>query len=275
MNSVGYFDTHAHYDDDRFAEEFSIENNGCRYEGTDGALRYVHDSGTDYICNVGASLSSSRMSLTLADRYPFVYAAVGLHPSDAQRIAPGMEEDALREIRDMAAHAKAVAIGEIGLDYHYDDTDRERQLWFFDHQLTLAESLGLPVIIHDRDAHGDTFDMLARHSAHGIIHSCSCSAEMARQYVGMGFYISFSGPLTYKNAARVRDACAAVPLDRLLLETDAPYLPPVPHRGELNHSDYIPLTAAVMAQLHGVSTEEMLSITRENGCRVYRIQDGL
>lgn len=271
MRPVGFFDTHAHYDDDRFAAEFAIDANGRRYAGTDGAISYVHDCGADYICNVGASLPSSHASLALADRYPFVYAAVGLHPSDAQRIPLDMEEDALSDIREMARHQKAVAIGEIGLDYHYDDTDRARQHWFFDRQLTLAEEVGLPVIIHDRDAHGDTFELLSRHGARGIIHSCSCSAEMARQYVEMGFYISFSGPLTYKNAARVREACAAVPLERLLLETDAPYLPPVPHRGEMNHSGYLPLTGAVMAQIHGVSTEEMLSITRENGYRVYGI----
>lgn len=271
MSPVGFFDTHAHYDDERFAAEFAMDANGRHYAGTDGAISYVHDCGADYICNVGASLPSSHASLALAGRYPFVYAAVGLHPSDAQRIPVGMEEDALSELREMARHKKAVAIGEIGLDYHYDDTDRARQHWFFDRQLTLAEEAGLPVVIHDRDAHGDTFALLSRHNVRGIIHSCSCSAEMARQYVEMGFFISFSGPLTYKNAARVREACAAVPLERLLLETDAPYLPPVPHRGEMNHSAYLPLTGEAMAQIHGVSLAEMLSITRENGCRVYGI----
>ena len=130
MRPVGFFDTHAHYDDDRFAAEFAIDTNGRRYAGTDGAISYVHDCGADYICNVGASLPSSHASLALADRYPFVYAAVGLHPSDAQRIPLGMEEDALSDIREMARHKKAVAIGEIGLDYHYDDTDRARQHWF-------------------------------------------------------------------------------------------------------------------------------------------------
>lgn len=268
---MGFFDTHAHYDDDRFATEFSMELDGRHYTGKDGALAYVHALGAEFICNVGASLPSSRASLVLADRFSFVFAAVGLHPSDAQRIPIGTEKQALDTIREMAEHKKAVAIGEIGLDYHYDDTDRERQLWFFDQQLTLAEEIGKPVIIHDRDAHGDTFDILSRHAIRGIIHSCSCSAEMVRQYVEMGFYISFSGPLTYKNAARVREACAAVPLDRLLLETDAPYLPPVPHRGEMNHSGYLPLTGEVMASIHGISLADMLSITRDNGCRVYRI----
>lgn len=271
MSPVRFFDTHAHYDDDRFSTSFSIHANGRHYAGIDGAISYVHDCGAEYICNVGASLSSSHASLALADRYPFVYATVGLHPSDAQRIPVGMEEDALSEIREMAQHKKAVAIGEIGLDYHYDDTDRVRQHWFFERQLTLAEEIGLPVVIHDRDAHGDTFDLLSRHTVCGIIHSCSCSAEMVRQYIEMGFYISFSGPLTYKNAARVREACAAVPLERLLLETDAPYLPPVPHRGEMNHSAYLPLTGEVMAQIHGISMAEMLSITYKNGCRVYGI----
>lgn len=268
-----FFDTHAHYDDERFATEFDITVCNHRYQGADGAIAYAHDCGADYICNIGANLSSSRASLVLADRYPFVYAAVGLHPSDAQRIPQGAEEVAIAEIREMAHHCKVVAIGEIGLDYHYSDTDRDRQLWFFERQLRLAEEINLPVVIHDRDAHGDVFNMLCQHSVRGIIHSCSCSAEMVRQYCDMGFYISFSGPLTYKNASRVREACAAVPLDRLLLETDAPYLPPTPHRGEMNHSGFLPLTGAVMATIHGVSTDEILSLTLENGCRVYQIHE--
>lgn len=260
------FDAHAHYDDERFAEEFP--------GGTDGVIAHVRENGICGILNIGASIRSSRASLELAERYGFIYAAVGIHPGDAQRMERGNDEGALAEIEAMAAHPKAVAIGEIGLDYHYDGTDKERQFWFFEKQLSLAEKLHMPVIIHDRDAHGDCFDILKRHPAsYGVFHSFSGSAEMARQLVDMGWYISFSGPVTYKNAAKVKEACAIVPDDRILVETDAPYLPPVPHRGKLNHSGYLHYTAEVVAELRGVMPEEIAACTIANTKRLFGITE--
>ena len=271
MSPVGFFDTHAHYDDERFAAEFAMDANGRHYAGTDDAISYVHDCGADYICNVGASLPSSHASLALADRYPFVYAAVGLHPSDAQRIPVGMEEDALSELREMARHKKAVAIGEIGLDYHYDDTDRARQHWFFDRQLTLAEEAGLPVVIHDREAHGDMMDILRKYKPKGVVHCFSGSAELAQETVKLGMYIGLGGVVTFKNARHSVEVAKAIPLDRLLTETDAPYMAPVPFRGKRCDSSMIPYDAAKIAEVRGITAQEVLETACENACRLFGI----
>ncbi len=258
------FDTHAHYDDLRFEEEF----NG----GMQGALQSALESGVERIVNVGSSLPHSRESVALAEKYDFIYAAVGLHPSDAQEIPHGQEEAALAEIESLASHKKVRAIGEIGFDYHYDGTDKDRQKFFFDAQLTLAEKLGLPIVVHSRDASGDTFDMLRAHpKAWGVLHSYSGTAEMARQLCDMGWYISFSGPVTYKNANKVKEAAAIVPEDRILIETDCPYLPPVPHRGEINYSGYLHFTCEAVAAIRGKAPEEMAEITYRNACRFFGI----
>jgi len=258
-----FFDSHAHYDDDRFADEFP--------GGTDGILSYIRSQGVLAVCNIGSSLSSSKASLALADRYPWLTAAVGLHPGDVQRLPEGTAlVDSVDRIRTMAAHPKAAAIGEIGLDYHYDGTDPALQKAYFDAQMSLAEELGKPVIIHDRDAHGDTFDMILAHpKVTGVLHSYSGSPEMARQLSDRGWYVSFSGPVTYKNAVKVKEACAVVPADLLLLETDAPYLPPTPHRGKMNHSGYLVYTAATMAEIRGTSVEDIAEQTFVNACRFF------
>jgi len=258
------FDSHAHYDDERFAEEFE--------GGTDGAILKARESGICGIINVGAGVQTSRNSVALSEKYSFIKAAVGIHPHDAQHVIKGEENSALDEIERLLAHPNAVALGEIGLDYHYDDTDAGCQKAFFDAQLSLAESQKVPVIIHDRDAHGDVFDMISCHrNVTGVFHSYSGSAEMARQLVNMGWYLSFSGPITYKNAVKVREAASAVPKDRVLVETDAPYLPPVPHRGKLNYSGYLHFTAEALAGAMGVSSDEISELTVENTCRLFRI----
>jgi len=258
-----FFDSHAHYDDERFAEEFP--------GGTEGVLSYIHAQGVQAVCNIGSSLSSSRVSLALAECYAWISAAVGLHPGDVQRLPEDTSlASCIEEIRKLAAHPKACAIGEIGLDYHYDGTDPILQKAFFDAQMSLAEELRKPVIIHDRDAHGDTFDMILAHpNVQGILHSYSGSPEMARQLTDRGWYISFSGTVTYKNAAKVKESCAIVPEDLLLLETDAPYLPPVPHRGKMNHSGYLVYTAAAMAEIRNTTPERIAECTFQNACRAF------
>lgn len=263
-----FFDSHAHYDDRRFSNEYP--------GGVDALLQYIFTQGVTRVCNVGSSLRSSMESLAMADYYngrngyPQFCASVGLHPCDALEVPEMMTEDILEEVRSLAAHPKTVAIGEIGLDYHWDEDHHDRQKQMFDLQLSMAEAVNKPVIIHDRDAHGDTFDILAAHpNVTGILHSYSGSPEMARQLSDKGWYISFSGPVTYKNAAKVKDACAIVPEDLLLLETDAPYLPPVPHRGKMNHSGYLVHTASIMAEIRGTTVEAIVESTFRNACRIF------
>ena len=254
------FDSHAHYDDDRFAEEFE---GGC-----DGALRKAYSEGVRAIINVGSNLQSSANSVNLSEKYDFVWATVGIHPSDAQRVDD--YDAALSRIEELAGGSRVVAIGEIGLDYHYDIVDKEVQAKFFEAQLELAEKLSLPVVIHTRDAMGDTLDILSRHpNVRGVMHSFSGSAEVATELTKKGWYISFSGPVTYKNAVKVKEAAAVVPADKILIETDCPDLPPVPHRGELNHSMYIKHTAQAVADIREVSLDEIARITWENACRLF------
>ncbi len=258
------FDSHAHYDDDRFAEEFE--------GGTDGAIVKAVSEGVCGIVNVGSNIETSENSIALAEKYPFIYAVVGIHPSDAQRLPADKIDSALYRVEELAKREKVVAVGEIGLDYHYDYLDKERQAYFFDAQMQIARRVKLPVVIHTRDAFGDTLDILNRHpDVTGVMHSYSGSAESARQLCEKGWYISFSGPVTYKNANKVKEAAAIVPKDKILIETDCPYLPPVPHRGELNYSGYMKHTCQAVADIRSISFEEAARITRENACRFFGI----
>ena len=258
------FDSHAHYDDDRFEEEFE--------GGTRGALETVYNEGICGVLNVGANLDSSANSVRLAAEFAHVWAAVGVHPSDAQRLGMDRLNEAIDTIRDLAAQPKVVAVGEIGLDYHYDEIDKDCQSAYFAAQMELARELKLPVIIHTRDAMGDTLDLLARYpDVTGVMHSYSGSAEVARQLCDKGWYISFSGPVTYKNAAKVKEAAAIVPEDRILVETDSPYLPPVPHRGKMNYSGYMHHTLEAVADIRGKTPEDMAAITVANTCRLFGI----
>ena len=259
-----FFDSHAHYYDARFSSE----------ECPDGSLalldRLFDEGLLCGVINVGVDTATTRAAIAQARRYPAMYVAAGFHPTDAMGYSD--RAAALGELRDLIAEPsnKIVAVGEIGLDYHYPDTDRERQAAWFDAQLSLAEECDLPVIIHDREAHGDCFDAICAHpKSRGVFHSYSGSAEMARDLIRRGYYISFSGTVTFRNAQKVAAAAAALPRERVLIETDCPYLAPEPYRGRLNHSGYLVYTAARLATLWGITPEEVAALTADNARRLF------
>ncbi len=252
-----YFDTHAHLDDGRFDEDRGK------------VIESIFDSGVDLVVNVGADLSGSQKSVELAQKHDFIYAAVGIHPYDAQT----MSEADLEAICHLARQPKVVAIGEIGLDYHYDEADRDKQMFWFLQQIQLAQELQLPYIVHDRDAHADTLSVIRRSGYYnGVMHCYSGSSEMAAELVSMGFYISFAGPVTFKNGKKAKEAAKAVPKDRLLIETDCPYLSPEPHRGHRNDSSKVCFVAKQLAELKDMTEEELARITKENGKRFFGIE---
>ena len=251
------FDTHAHYD----AEQFDGDR--------DEVLSALPLSGVGLVVNPGCDLDSSQAAAELAARYGHVYAAVGYHPENCGPYVPGD----LERLRALAGRPKVVAIGEIGLDYHWEDNPpRELQQEVFRAQMALAEELGLPVIVHDRDAHRDSMETVrAFPGVRGVFHCFSGSAEMARELVRLGWMISFPGVLTYKNGRRAAEAAAAVPLDRIMLETDSPYMSPVPCRGTRNDSRHLGYICRRLAEIKGVSEEECARVTAENGRRFFRI----
>ena len=259
-----YFDSHAHYYDERFESEIP--------EGVDELIGALLRDSVSYIVNIGTSPETSRLAIEQAKRYENMYTAIGIHPSDTRFLS---NIDA--ELSDIEAlitdpSNKCVCLGEIGLDYHYDDTDKGKQMEYFERQMLLAEKLGLPVSIHDREAHQDVMDVIRRHpNVKGILHSFSGSAEMALELVKLGYYISFSGTLTFTNARKPREVAAVLPKDKVLIETDCPYLTPHPHRGKTNHSGYLSYTNATLADIFGVSEEECARITEENARRVFRL----
>ena len=252
------FETHAHYDSRQFNED------------RDEVLSGLKERGVSLVVNPGCDIPTSRMAVELAERYPFVYAAVGFHPEELE----GAELTDLEVIRQLAAHEKVVAIGEIGLDYYWvkDEAGRRKEQEFFRAQMALAEELDLPVIVHDREAHGDTLAIVKEFPhVRGVFHCYSGSVEMARELVDMGWMISFTGVLTYHNARKSVEAAQAIPMDRLMIETDAPYMAPVPHRGKRNDSGYVLHTCEKLAEIKGLSLEECAKITLENGCRFFGI----
>ena len=252
------FDSHAHYSDSYFGTE--AERNA--------RLSEILAGDVSYIINVGTEPGNSRESLRIAEAFASVFAAVGIHPSDLYDLND--PEAAFDEIKALAAHPKAVAIGEIGLDYHWHEERKDFQREWFHRQLSLAEELALPVIIHDRDAHGDCLEVVSQHpKARGVFHSFSGSAETAAELVKMGWYISCSGVITFKNATRMAAIVPTVPDDRILIETDCPYLTPHPHRGERNDSGYLHLTLEKAAELRGVSPEALAKQTRNNTARLF------
>ena len=228
-------------------------------------------SGIDHIVNIGANMASSKTSLELAHEYDFIYAAVGVHPSDTAEL----DDEKLEEIRTLSRDPKCVAIGEIGLDYYWPEPDHELQKKWFRRQLILAKEEKLPVVIHSRDAAADTLDILKEENAGengGVVHCFSYSAEVAQQCVKMGFYIGVGGVLTFKNGRKLKEAVEVLPLEKIIIETDCPYLAPTPHRGERNCSLYLPLVVDEIAQIKGVSPEEVIRITEENAKRMYNIR---
>ena len=251
-----YFDSHAHLDDVRF--------DGEREE----ILDTLKDGGVGLVLNVGCDLASSERSVELAERYGFVYAAVGSHPDDADHV----DGKLLDRYRALAAQPKVKAIGEIGLDYHYEDVPRAQQIIAFEQQLELAEALKMPVIVHEREAHGDAMDIIRRHpDVRGVFHCFSGSKEMALWLVERGWYIGFTGDLTFKNARTAVETAQALPLDRILIETDCPYMAPEPYRGRRNDSRYVPLVAKKLAELRGLTPEEAGRQTTENARRLFEI----
>lgn len=246
-------DSHAHYDDSSFDAD------------REDILRELFSGEICKIVNIGCSVKSSYSSVKLAEEYGGIYAAVGLHPDAADEI------DRIEEIRRLCGNKKAVAVGEIGLDYHYEEHSRDIQKKAFEEQLKLAAELDMPVVIHSRDAWEDTMELLRKYRPKGVMHCFSGSAETAREIVGMGMYVGFTGVVTFKNAKKALKALEAVPADRLLAETDCPYMAPEPNRGKRNYSGYLPYTIAAMAAVKGVSPEEMAEITAENAERLFGI----
>jgi len=251
-----YFDTHAHYCDKRFNDD------------RDELLGSMPGAGISLILNSGSSLISSRLSLELADKYSFIYASVGVHPHDSK----SMTDDTVTELKKLLLHPKAVAVGEIGLDYHYDFSPRDVQRKRFREQLDLARFLNKPVIIHEREALSDTLETIREYSdLTGVLHCFSGSWETAKTILDMGWYLSFTGVITFKNARRALEVLKKMPADRIMLETDCPYLAPEPNRGCRNSSLYLPFIAAKVAEVRVITAEEVAAITTENGKRFFGI----
>ena len=251
------FDTHAHYDDESFDAD------------RDAVLTALPEQGVGLILNPGCDVESSRKAVRYAAAYPHVYAAVGIHPENCGGCTAGD----LDAIRALAQQPKTVAIGEIGLDYYWaENPPRELQQQVLRDQLALARELALPVTIHDREAHADTLAIVREFpGVTGVFHCFSGSPEMARELLKRGWYLGFDGPVTYKNARRAPEVAAVTPLDRMLIETDSPYMTPVPYRGRRNDSGYVHLVAEKLAEWKGVTPEEMARVTTENGKRLFRI----
>ena len=251
------FDTHAHYDSSAFNPD------------REAVLAALPEAGVALVVDPGCDLPTSRAALALAEQFPHVYAAVGIHPEDCA----GYTDADLDVLRQLCRHDKAVAIGEIGLDYYWaENPPREFQQQVFRRQLELALELDMPVIIHDREAHGDCLAIVREYPGlRGVFHCFSGSPEMAAELLKRGWYLGFDGPITYKNAKRAPEVAAMTPLDRILVETDSPYMTPVPFRGKRNDSRYLPYVLEKLAEWKGVTTEEMTDITFANGKRLFGI----
>ena len=252
---MNIFDTHAHYDDKAFDED--------RYELLDAMSK----NDVKYIINQGTDVETSKFSIALAEKYDYVYAAVGIHPEEIYK------EESVTEIKKLIPHEKIVAIGEIGLDYHYDNTNKEDQLKYFIDQLNLANEVNLPVVVHSRDAQKDTLDPLKaiKINNSGVIHCFSGSSESAKEFLKLGYYLGFDGPITFKNAKNALEVLEYMPLDKILIETDAPYLTPTPFRGERNNSMYLTYVINKIAEIKKISPEEVANITMDNAKTLFKI----
>lgn len=252
------FETHAHYDDEKF--------DGDREE----LIAELREAGIGHVINVGASIESTKTTLELVKKHDFMYAAVGVHPSDVD----GLNEETFAWLAEQTRLDKTVAVGEIGLDYYWDkepEVQKNQRIWF-QKQMELARKADLPVIIHSRDAAEDTMRIMKEVHAEeipGVIHCYSYSPEMAKEFVKMGYYIGVGGVVTFKNAKKLVQTVQEIPIERILLETDCPYMAPEPHRGTRNSSLNLPYVAAKIAELKGISTEEVISITEQNAYRLF------
>ena len=251
-----YFDTHAHYDDEKFDED------------RDELLSSMPENDVTLIVNPGSDLPSSKMAVELTKRYPFVYSAVGVHPHEASTV----NDEVLNELRLLTKNPKVVAIGEIGLDYYYDFSPRDIQREAFYKQLELARELNLPVVIHERDACEDCLNIITQFKdLKGVFHCFSGSWETAKIILDQGWYLSFTGAVTFKNARKAPEVIEKMPIDRLFIETDSPYLAPVPHRGKRNSSLFLPHIAQRIGELKGLTAEEVAAVTMENGKKFFGI----
>ncbi len=251
------FDTHAHYDDDRFSEDLDI------------LLKHLPESGITNVVNCATDISSCEKSASISENYDYVYFSAGIHPHESENVA----SDFIQSLIGFTKHQKCVAIGEIGLDYHYDFSPKDKQIEIFEQQLILAVELNLPVIIHNREAHNDTLTLLTKYRPKGIVHCFSGSAEMAQQIVQLGMYIGLGGAVTFSNAKKPVEVAKTVPLDKIVLETDCPYMTPVPHRGKRNDSAFIPHTAEFIASLRNMDTQKLINITNENAKTVFGLKE--
>ena len=252
------FDTHAHYDDDAFDED------------RDELLSGMAAKNVEYIVNVGASMASSKRSIALAEKYPFIYAAVGVHPDEVGEL----DDEKFEKLREWTTHEKVKAVGEIGLDYYWDKEKHDLQKHWFMRQMELAHEVNLPIIVHSREAAKDTLDMIIAAKPldlSGIIHCYSYSVEQAREYLNMGYYIGIGGVLTFKNAKKLKEVAEYAPLSRIVLETDCPYLAPVPYRGKRNDSSKLSYVVEELAAIKQMPVEEVIRITNENGKKLYHI----
>ena len=256
------FETHAHYEDKRFDED------------REELFASMAGHGITKIVNVASTLKTTKESIRFAENYDFIYASIGVHPSEISEL----NEDYMDWLFQQAGHPKVVAVGETGLDYYWekDETVRKQQRFWFERQLRLAKETGLPVIIHSRDAAEDTLDIMRQAHASqipGVIHCFSYSPEIAMEYVRMGYYIGVGGVVTFKNAKKLKETVATVPLERILLETDCPYMAPEPYRGKRNSSLYLPYVVSAVVEIKGIAELEVIKMTFRNACEMYRISD--
>lgn len=252
------FESHAHYDDEAFDQD------------REALLKHMQENGIAYVVNISASLETCRKVLKLTEQYPYIYGSLGVHPSEVL----ALDEEGMEWLKKKSSAEKIVAIGEIGLDYHYDEPAKDIQKKWFIRQLDLARQVQLPVIIHSREAAQDTMDIIKAEKAGelgGVIHCFSYGVEMAREYLSMGFYIGVGGVITFKNGKKLREVVEYTPLDRILLETDCPYLAPEPYRGKRNSSLNLPYVVEEIARIKGISREEVENATMENAKTMYRI----
>lgn len=249
------FDTHSHYDDMKFNPDREM------------VLDTLQSQGVSLVVSCGCDIDTTQFNFDLSQKYDYIYFAAGFHPENLD----GANLDDLKIIEKFAKNSKCVAIGEIGLDYHWMNSSKQEQKDFFEAQLELANKLDMPVIVHDREAHGDTLDILKQYKPKGVLHCFSGSKEMAKEIIKLGMYIGLNGVVTFSNARKSLEVVKEIPLERLVLETDCPYLAPVPMRGKRNDSSYIPYTAEKIAQVLNIDTQELINITNTNGKRLFAL----
>lgn len=250
------FETHAHYDSEQFAPD------------RDSLIQTMHDRGIERIINVCAEVDNWHRTVELMEKYPFIYGAVGAHPDEVG----ALNEEWIQKMKDLCKHEKTAAVGEIGLDYYWDKEQHESQIYWFERQMDVAREEKLPIIVHSREAAKDTLDTMKRMKAGeigGVVHCFSYGKEMAREYLNMGFSIGVGGVVTFRNAKKLKEVVEYTPLESILLETDSPYLAPVPYRGRRNSALYIPYIAEEIARIKGISVDEVMAVTRENSYRVF------